>query len=765
MRKIFLIAILMLAWPALIFAADYCVDIDGDSSIAGPCVSDDCASEIAAGTCYDDLRDVIDYIETSGSATNTLYVQDGEYTDARNFFLLDHANHSGLTVIGESQDGTIINVTGGGARFLYVAAAADDVTIRKMTFYTNNTAQEGLSKADGADNLTLDQLTIIQSPNHNHHLIYLAGDTTNITNCKIFGGLTSSSRFGLYAANADNDGVIRGNLFAPNQYNAAINPIALYGTGTSYFDHNIVIGSRNYAVILNNASGTYYVRGNFLSGGILTGNPTIYNGAGTEYIYNNHIISPLGDPDDDWILSVPDGGDGTNILTNEWPLWSGYRGGFIIPCIDDKQNIDDAQALASKLSDYGYHGTFYVELVNSSGSLSSEEVSNLRSLIENGIMEVASHSHSHVNETYDHAMTFNNTTGANCTVAVNTGIITLNCDGTDYDETIDTTTASYDTIAEVVAYNGTKGWSVSKSATDSQNTSFIHNHTPLYTDSVSVLSDQSAAAVPGDVDFDRTGYDTGVFYSEITYPKTALATLVNAAGSITDPQTGTTYTVNSFGQPYNASDTDARAAIKSAGYTNGRGFADGDYHEAFLTATDLYYGSVFGATSLLGADEAATRQAARSIGHYVVANGLIVWAMGHDMQEGDITSEQWDWLLDEWSQIPGLTVTSAQLATATIRTSGNWRDDGVSPDDTASDGIWSRAYPSAVYDFSLTQSSPLISAGLEAETISFTETQTDGIGNEYFFAPYDRLNIGIDQSRSDAALRPTSGGKIIGGSW
>jgi len=61
--------------------------------------------------------------------------------------------------------------------------------------------------------------------------------------------------------------------------------------------------------------------------------------------------------------------------------------------------------------------------------------------------------------------------------------------------------------------------------------------------------------------------------------------------------------------------------------------------------------------------------------------------------------------------------------------------------------------------------SPAINAGTTAETIGLSSTQVDGFGNTYFFAPYDRLNIGADQNYSDASLRPTGKGNILSGQF
>lgn len=61
-------------------------------------------------------------------------------------------------------------------------------------------------------------------------------------------------------------------------------------------------------------------------------------------------------------------------------------------------------------------------------------------------------------------------------------------------------------------------------------------------------------------------------------------------------------------------------------------------------------------------------------------------------------------------------------------------------------------------DGTLQSGSPAIRSGTRGDAVSLVGTQEDYFGNEYFFAPYDRLNIGADQRYSDADLRPTAGG-------
>jgi hypothetical protein len=84
-----------------------------------------------------------------------------------------------------------------------------------------------------------------------------------------------------------------------------------------------------------------------------------------------------------------------------------------------------------------------------------------------------------------------------------------------------------------------------------------------------------------------------------------------------------------------------------------------------------------------------------------------------------------------------------------------WSDDG--------DGTWSRTYTYS--DFHIKSISPGIGEGSRADTVFLTNSQPDIWGDTMFFAPFDILNIGVDQHYSSAGLRPTDAGTIIGGGW
>jgi len=226
-------------------------------------------------------------------------------------------------------------------------------------------------------------------------------------------------------------------------------------------------------------------------------------------------------------------------------------------------------------------GTFFLE----GAGWNSNNTAALRTMVSAGTMEVASHTWSHTNLTYDHALNFSQTGGANCTVAFDGATITCDCDGTDYDQTCDTTATATDTLGEIItALHSKKGWTVAKSTTGGQAANNIYDNAKATS-----FTNLLATAEPCDIDFDRTGYTTGLFKDEIADAKTWMAgTLVNGAGNVTDGQTGATYVCNSLAAPYNAFDAESEAAAKASGYLISRGTLDTE------TATGTYYGLQYG---------------------------------------------------------------------------------------------------------------------------------------------------------------------------
>jgi len=670
-------------------------------------------------------KTAVDYIQSNAVAASTLHIAAGTW-DGVDYMYCDSANHTGWTIQGAGMDETIISPSSGHALY---GVTADNVTVKDLTLKASG-ASYAVYKSDGCDGWELDSVELISNPSHTVHLIWNLGDSLDIHHCRI-NHRYSSSRYSIYY-NGDASGDIYFNIIEPPSNFWTTGGVVLYGTGTQNFFNNIVMGTQGQALLTDN--GTINADNNYLLGGLLTYSAyTVHKAGGTLNLRNNYIVAGPYNGDSHWVTGSPDIDSG-NAETNLSPLFTTTgRTGYLLPCVDDSGNFSYAQSVAAILGTYDMAGSFFIE----QASWNTSNNDNLVSMDSDGYLLPAVHSYSHTNLTYSHALNFSQAGGSNCTVAFDGSSITLDCDGTDYDGTLDVTDSNYDTVSEIItALNGTNGWTVAKSSTDGQDDTRIYDNCLA-----SSFATMSATAEPCDIDLDRSGYSTGFFKNEISDPKAWLAGILGRE-------------VVSFGAPFNALDTDSRAAIISSGYALGRGSdasgASFPENLAYGYSPDLYYIGSIGATTYLGGtDEAATRKNARALGIATVTSGAIISVLSHNT--GELSLDEWGWCLDEWSNIPGLVVTSHDAMAGIVRT--GWEDDG--------DGTYTKTYSEST--LTIPSDSPLANAGGEASIVGLTGSQTDFYKETRTFPGLYNLNIGIDQAKFHTPS--ILGGKILGGYW
>jgi len=238
---------------------------------------------------------------------------------------------------------------------------------------------------------------------------------------------------------------------------------------------------------------------------------------------------------------------------------------------------------------------------------------------------------------------------------------------------------------------------------------------------------------------DATGA-TGIEKAEITDAKAILAAEVNALGDVTDGQTGATYVCNSFGFPYQASNAGLRAAVRAAGYTASQSSISYENLTAVVDA-DLFFIANSGSDSVdafVGANEAATRIAARAIAFTAAQTGFVYFVLAHEV--ANISIEQWGWICEEWALFgDSIRVTSAQMLAKEIIDSVLWTDDG--------DGSYSRSFDYS--DLHIKAGSPCIDAGAD---VGLT-TDADGLAVPRGLAP----DIGAYEMASTLEFRWHSG--------
>jgi len=426
-----------------------------------------------------------------------------------------------------------------------------------------------------------------------------------------------------------------------------------------------------------------------------TSSYTIYIDGGTCNAYNSIIYAPPHYGNDHFVygsLNI----DSNNIYTNPDPKFVSVRGGFIIPCVDDNSNLSYAKDVEDVLASYNMKGTFATYLKGYDSSFAAEA----SAMVKRGTMEVAAHSYSHSILTHTNVLSFSysgSDTNPQVSMDSNRIIHLTTTEGND-DITIDTTNASYDTVGEIIsAYNGTNNWSISKAET-----SGIEDAVKATS-----FSEMTATTAPCDLPYDRSGYNSGFFNDEITSVRSDIKAWVNPSNSVTDPQTGSSYTPNTFVCPGNYEDTAVASAIKDAGYLIGRGNLPGPPNILPLTHYHMFALKVLDASNMLKASsDSDVRIKARALGNVVSIAGLAAGVLSHNSSE--LTATQWNICCYEWSNIASLTVTSAQIVSDAIKNSGSWStNDDVYYDKSLS-----------VNDYKLRSDSPCINMGYPIRSMS-----------------------------------------------
>lgn len=699
MKRIFLTVVILLMCGSA-WGATYYVSTTGDNS-----------DGLTPATAWNHVKSAIDYIRTNGPAGNTINIAAGNYNTSTDYMVIDNANHSNLTVIGENKDTTILNP--GTGNHSVNGATADNVSITGLTLKAS-TSKTAVYKADGCDNWTLTGNVFEANSNHaGAHLVFLLGDKTDVKS-NLFKSTYYSTGYFSMRLTGDSNGTVSGNMFVAAPFARATGSVSLNSTATINVDNNAILDTYNEGIQAA-TTGTYNIINNIIGGGVINGASYSVTCTAATHLQNNYLIANARYGAQWTTGSCVD--DGGNIKTNADPKFTSHaRKGYILPRVDDSVSWTYAKDVAAALAAYSVKGTYFLNQTQ----WDSGDTADLQAMVLTGAMSVGAHGYSHSDLNYSHGLNFSQTGGTTCTAAFDGTTITEDCDGSDYDNTYITTGK---TLGEIItALNGVKGWTVAKSTTGSQSASNISGN--IKASSFAVLT---ATAAPVDLDFNlQADLLAGYWKDEMADPKAWLTALINASGDITDPQTGSTYVCNSLGFPFNTYTAGAYAAARTAGFTNaGTNKTTGSESITAVTDADLYTVFSVGAELIVGADEATTRKNAAAFGFAVAHSGLIVDILSHATSAA--TMEEWGWMLDEWNKIDTakLAVTSHQIMANEIRNSGLWTDDG--------DGTWSRVYNIAD-DLTLQSTSPLVIAGIPVDGVTYSGTAPlyDFTGTTYF---------------------------------
>ena len=679
-RLIFLLLFLALFCVGQALGATYYVRVAGVGSNTSPYDTPAKGANI--------VKTLVDYLRVNGSGVGDIIdIGPGTFSNANDLIVLDETTLDNLTIQGAGRSLTILTPTAYHA--IYGDNDISNLTVKDLTLQQNGAAVNIVYKTADAGVWNFTNVDFKSGPSHAETGLKLYGDETNLTRCRVFFNYTAS-KYPIYYF-GDSSGTVQYCQFFASGTSKIGNSVALVGSGTQNFVNNIVMDVAEHAIIAN--TGTSNISNNIIAGSTVSHTQYVINKAGGTVNSTNNILISSPWNDDYWNPALDT--DTGNIKTNANPYFISYgRGGFLVPTVDDAGGLGTGyvEAIETLLAAKGFKGTWYTNISNLLDTLYDDA----RALMSRGVFEIGLHGYSHTNLTYANALLFSQTGGSNCTVAFDNTTITLNCDGTDYDNTLDTTNAAYDTIVEIVsALNGVKGWTVAKSTTGSQTASSISD-SALATSLATLL----ATPEPCDITFNRAGIGEGLFKDEIADAKDFLEdSIINVLGNLTDPQTGATYSVNTYGATYNAGD----AATKAAAYATFQAYR---YNTGAIGASvqnlkdvDIFALGSADYTHVVGdGSEAAVRRNTRALAFAIVQSGLIVPFYAHNTTEFSIA--QWTWFLDELSKFNQLTVTSMQAAVAAIK--AGWTDD--------LDGTYRKIYTTFT-DFNIRAGSPAIDAG------------------------------------------------------
>jgi hypothetical protein len=608
-----------------------------------------------------DIATILSRIKSEGVDDNIIYVDDGHYVGGENDIMIDSAYLATLSVYAVNPRKAIIDPQE--SRGCFVGADGNLILLSGVSIKAGAAYEYVYKHADGGK-LDLVNCDFVSNESHEHRGIRSYGGETNLSYCRFFHkGKVDAVTYPVHYT-GDSHGTLKWCLSASPDNHICSDEFVFASTGTVNIDHCVLLNSYRNAFL--QTAGTVNLTNSILAGGLQKYDADIVqNTAGVLNARNNHIIhNPL-----DGAGSALTGAtvDENNVISNADPKLYCKRPGVVTFAVDDTKNLGYARSLEPTLSAHGYTGAFFC---NMSTIDTQAEIDSVREMVADGVMEFANHGWTHSRLTNEHALYFTNSTATNPTVSFDGTTITLDADGTDHDlsMTITETTTLEDVINE---FDGVSGWTCERSPTDGQ----IIDSINLPTKASSLLP-MPATAAPCDIDFDRTGIESGLFKSEMSDSKLyAEDIIVNGGGDIIDPQTGEVYACNSFGATYNSGDDATRTAAIAAGYTNYRYNSLGRLEEVWgsVVNVDLYTRICFPTINYIkSATEDDVRQKARAFAFAVKYGGIYVDFLTHDTD--DLTVEAVGWVLDEFKDY-GVLVMSPQLAARYVR-NGPWLGDG-----------------------------------------------------------------------------------------
>ena len=540
------------------------------------------------------------------------YKLSGTFTD---YVILASTNQSGATFTGctdntftdctiNARDLVIQQGPNNGSTTFYINTQSENVRFRNMTVWARYASANAFNFL--APNPDVQYCNIIQADTSaNSTLIRFNGSTGAIVKNNILKG---SSNANIIYSVSTGGGTVAYNIFMGNRALSGdywrINPISHAGTTKIYAYNNVFMDIAGQGISSTGTGGMDFYNNIVLAG---TAQPML----GTTGVFaedNNIIVSnPYTKLYGSGLTS------GGHTIFNVSPKFqSSGKQGYIIPMIrqhfspvpDEGYLTTYLQSIGTRLATNGMSGTFYVEYP---GTVYRPQPALYRSIITDssfgsGAWEIGTSGWSFTASNNTNIGAFTCVSGA-CSsakwrVLVGPPIklqIDINGDGTsDYEAigvnagTIGTGNMSdatnsylYGASNEVIALATANSISISFTmATGAIGSILMSSINPVA---------WTAFGASNYLTLNRTNADCSAgacspFYmDEIYNPKIGMEVMINGAGNITDPQTGNTYTCNSY--EYASTDANYRAAVKSSGFLTGIS-TSGD--QQYLSTFNLY---------------------------------------------------------------------------------------------------------------------------------------------------------------------------------
>lgn len=672
---------------------------------------------------------------------NTIYIAEGFYGGTTSRFLLNDVKFSNLSVIGiaagtdtrlypngtESSRDSVL-VSDSGYHLIEIAAYA----VNNVTFQ-NITLQPSAFNAYCATQVTasLSNLSFINTRfliSKNNTAVYAINVIGNVSNflfsrclflrdgtrgdglCQIHTSGSSSGSFSFCEIDSLSD---YSDFGVFNQTSGAI-----------YINNSILTGGK-YALITTGA-GTMYVRNSILCGAITK--PDEYPVADGPTVHYEHcalLPSPLYNSFTPWRTVSPAASDGGGNLfaiggnNNSSPVLSPgiktfNRTGYAMLRVDDwgAWTTNYVQSLESLASKYGVKFTWAAQgYAFDQGYLSQQAILDIAAMKKRGLVSVEPHG-------YTHNPMANITDGMVLfTAAKDSTAISI-------DRASDIITLGPDSLTPFrnISLYGISQWLKNHGAT-----------TNLVDFNISRMLGESLAdgAGIGSLNFtalvDPTG-NSGYLNTEINYSYNLFNSIFGSP-----PKT--------LIVPYNSTNPTIQALARATGYTSATGITSTVSNS--LSNLNVYNVFTLGADQLIGDTIAETIDRTKLLMQTMASSGQAITILAHDDAQASSVDGANGW----YAIIQGILQSRANVQVLTTAEFGALVQ--ADPAYDPSTGYIAKTY-SQRSGFGIAGDSNLINAGMKAGETGLTGFQKDGSGIERFFAPYDRLNIGVDQSYSDA---------------